>query len=224
MSYRIPLNPNCFLTFSNILFWECNFISQKAYFCGMNTTSKHISAFIKRVRIGKNITQSEMAEKLGMTLKNYQRIEYNHLKLDIDKRLIKIAEILDLSLCEILDVVYGFKDPALSPAYQVSTLVSESYSNFYELIRYNIDNAHSIFDAAHTEVKADKSIKPAISKIMQDTETALKNVDKILSLLEPEVDSISAYSDSMDNHSKHYPTLVSLKKYFKENDSGETEE
>ncbi len=55
---------------------------------------------IKRLRKSKNLTQQEMAEKIGMTQQNYCRIETEKVKPSL-KRLEQIAQVLGIDISDI---------------------------------------------------------------------------------------------------------------------------
>jgi transcriptional regulator with XRE-family HTH domain len=59
---------------------------------------------IKRIRIDKRLSQTDMAEKLGIAQNNYGRIERGLTELSVD-RVYKIAEILEVSVLNILGEV-----------------------------------------------------------------------------------------------------------------------
>jgi transcriptional regulator with XRE-family HTH domain len=58
---------------------------------------------IKRLRISNGITQNEMAERVHLSLKAWQKIENGKTKLDLD-RLNQIAGILGISLIELISL------------------------------------------------------------------------------------------------------------------------
>lgn len=64
----------------------------------MNT----ISIIIKKLRRFKGYTQSEMANRLHLSSKAYQKIENGATKLDVD-RLTQIAMILEVSLIDLIN-------------------------------------------------------------------------------------------------------------------------
>jgi transcriptional regulator with XRE-family HTH domain len=62
--------------------------------------ANHIGHRIRKIRELKNFTQEQVAEKLGMTISGYSRIEREEVSLSIDK-LERIAEILGVSTVDI---------------------------------------------------------------------------------------------------------------------------
>ena len=58
---------------------------------------------IKKLRELKNFNQNHMAEKLGMSQRNYSNIEANGNKVTVDC-LLKICEILQVSINQVLDL------------------------------------------------------------------------------------------------------------------------
>lgn len=77
---------------------------------------------IKRVRDNKRVSQTDMAEKLGIAQNNYGRIERGLTELTVD-RLYKIAEILEVSVADLLEI------PIITPA--------NNYYDIKELLREN---------------------------------------------------------------------------------------
>ncbi len=61
---------------------------------------------IKKLRIQSGLTQQEMADKLNMHLKTWQKVENGFTKLDID-RLKEIAEIFDVNVEELINTDEG---------------------------------------------------------------------------------------------------------------------
>ncbi|PZF71586.1 helix-turn-helix domain-containing protein [Taibaiella soli] len=61
---------------------------------------------IKKLRIQSGLTQQEMADKLNMHLKTWQKVENGFTKLDID-RLKEIAEIFDVNIEELINTDEG---------------------------------------------------------------------------------------------------------------------
>ncbi|MEA5402552.1 helix-turn-helix transcriptional regulator [Arcicella sp. DC2W] len=69
---------------------------------------KHFLLNIKRIRTEKGISQQEMADKLGFAQNNYSKIERGIVELTVN-RLYEIAEILNVSIFEILIEEKAFK-------------------------------------------------------------------------------------------------------------------
>ena len=65
-----------------------------------NYKANHVGHRIRKIRELKNFTQEQVAEKLGMTISGYSRIEREEVSLSIDK-LERIAEILGVSTVDI---------------------------------------------------------------------------------------------------------------------------
>lgn len=66
---------------------------------------------IKKIRSNMGLTQEQMAEKINLSVKAWQKIENGITRLDLD-RLNQIAEILDTSLVDLInadDSVYVHK-------------------------------------------------------------------------------------------------------------------
>jgi transcriptional regulator with XRE-family HTH domain len=61
---------------------------------------------VKKLRIQSGLTQQEMADKLNMHLKTWQKVENGFTKLDID-RLKEIAEIFEVSIDELINTDEG---------------------------------------------------------------------------------------------------------------------
>jgi transcriptional regulator with XRE-family HTH domain len=57
---------------------------------------------IKTLREGKGISQSQMAERLNMDERNYMRIESGERKLMDTEMLMRIAEVLDVDVADLL--------------------------------------------------------------------------------------------------------------------------
>jgi transcriptional regulator with XRE-family HTH domain len=70
----------------------------------MNTTEKmlEVGAKIKKLRDLKGLTQTEMAEKLHLSLNAYGKVEREETELSIS-RLQEIAKILEVTIYELLD-------------------------------------------------------------------------------------------------------------------------
>jgi transcriptional regulator with XRE-family HTH domain len=62
----------------------------------MTTATKHIVGLIT-ARTNKGITQREMAERLGVKLRSYQRYEQGTRKLSLEKA-IEISELLQIDI------------------------------------------------------------------------------------------------------------------------------
>ncbi|MFN3341968.1 MAG: helix-turn-helix domain-containing protein [Flavobacteriales bacterium] len=63
-------------------------------------TAIHIR--IRSLREARNISQDQIAERLGISPRSYARLESNDVDLTVE-RLIRIAEIMDIKPIEILD-------------------------------------------------------------------------------------------------------------------------
>lgn len=63
-------------------------------------TAIHIR--IRSLREARNISQDQIAERLGISSRSYARLESNDVDLTVE-RLIRIAEIMDIKPIEILD-------------------------------------------------------------------------------------------------------------------------
>jgi len=61
---------------------------------------------IKKLRISSGITQDQMAERVHLSLKAWQKIENGVTRLDLD-RLNQIAEILEISLVDLINSEEG---------------------------------------------------------------------------------------------------------------------
>ncbi len=70
----------------------------------MNNSS--IGGQIKRYRIQKGISQSDMAAKLHISQPSYGKIENGKSRLDVD-RLVKITKILDVDISELVAASEG---------------------------------------------------------------------------------------------------------------------
>ena len=57
---------------------------------------------IRSLREARNISQDQIAERLGISSRSYARLESNDVDLTVE-RLIRIAEIMDIKPIEILD-------------------------------------------------------------------------------------------------------------------------
>ena len=58
---------------------------------------KRIGRNIRRVRLEKNLTQEEVSEKMGVNLKNYQRLEYGERPIST-RNLFRIARRLEVTM------------------------------------------------------------------------------------------------------------------------------
>lgn len=97
---------------------------------------------IKELRSGKEITQPEMADKLGMSLKTYQNFENGITKLDYE-RLKAVAELLEVTVEDLINAedsgVFIAEIKHNSVGYNGSKVVikntgSESEKELYEKI------------------------------------------------------------------------------------------
>ncbi|MBI1266426.1 MAG: helix-turn-helix domain-containing protein [Cryomorphaceae bacterium] len=62
--------------------------------------ANHVGNRIRKIRELKNFTQEQVAEKLGMTISGYSRIEREEVSVSVDK-LERIAQILGVSTVDI---------------------------------------------------------------------------------------------------------------------------
>ncbi len=68
-----------------------------------------ISDAIRNIRVSKNLTQLELAEKLGMSQNGYSKIERGYTLLTLP-RIKEIAKVLDVNYAELLSQVEGFEE------------------------------------------------------------------------------------------------------------------
>ena len=64
---------------------------------------------LKELRIGENLTQQQLSEKLKISRVNYTRYERDQVRPDYET-LIKIADFYEVSLDEIFDRCMGFRE------------------------------------------------------------------------------------------------------------------
>lgn len=73
----------------------------------MSTDSKkNVGQRLQLLRIGKNMTQEQMGEKLNLSTSAYCKIEYGETDLTLT-RLNKIAEVLQMSPAELFNIIEG---------------------------------------------------------------------------------------------------------------------
>jgi len=120
----------------------------------------------------KHLTQSEVAEKLGMSVKGYSDIECGKTDLQIS-RVEEIAEVLNLDLLELLN--FGEKNVY----YQTVKIVKDD-----GIGQKNIIN--------NTECKTQ----------IEKLELIIKQKDKEISLLERQVEDLRAMLDFLRKESK----------------------
>lgn len=63
---------------------------------------KKIGERIRRIRIGKDFTQENLAEELGITKSAFSKIERGETDANVS-RLLRIAEILEVSVCDFFE-------------------------------------------------------------------------------------------------------------------------
>ena len=78
--------------------------------------------FLKQLRIEKNMNQTELAEKLGLSQKNISSYETNRTRPDYEV-LIKISELFNVSL----DYLFGLKSEKLETLNENETYIIDTY-------------------------------------------------------------------------------------------------
>jgi len=100
----------------------------------MNT----VALKIKNLRITNKITQNQMAEKVHLSLRAWQKIENGITRLDLD-RLAQIATVLEISICDLINSVDGVSIQQRNENIKIKqaaieTTMSESERNLFNRI------------------------------------------------------------------------------------------
>ena len=98
---------------------------------------------IKKVREGKNYSQTYLAERLGISQKAYSKIENGETKLSVD-HLLKISEVLEVSVNELLSAeslsIYNNYHTHNGEGIVVNKHTSEKMEELYEKLLRAKDN------------------------------------------------------------------------------------
>ena len=131
---------------------------------------------IKRLREQNELTQQDMADKLNMHLKTWQKIEHGITKLDIE-RLQQIAEILETSVEELINVedsvyINSIKDNDVG------------FNNSAVTINHNSEEEKKLYERLISE--KDKIIfdkNNEIDSLKEDTKYLKEKIDQLMKLV-----------------------------------------
>lgn len=141
-----------------------------------NDTLK-VSELLRQVRVAKNVTQVEMANRLGMSQNGYGKIERGQTYLTLTK-IKEIAKALDISYSELLSSVEGFE--------QEKTELEEVKEN-EQMVQLQQENKDLRLRLA---TQAKEVSKKVTKRYVEEKRLLNQNIaekDKIISLLEKRI-------------------------------------
>ena len=93
---------------------------------------------IKALRIGRNLTQEQVAEQIGVSRQKYARIENGAVNITLDI-LIKVAELFQIEVSDITKVL----DKDATTAYRKGESQGASVNTVYEMLDLFYANKHA---------------------------------------------------------------------------------
>lgn len=133
---------------------------------------------IRDFREDKHLTQADMAEKLGMSVTGYAKLERGESQIRVE-RLQQIAQILEVNIDELMtessDGVLVFNNSTdilnNSPNFSLA-LGNTALESEIKYLKYIIDAKNELLDARDREIESLKSQITALQKVIQALEKA----------------------------------------------------
>lgn len=133
---------------------------------------------IRDFREDKHLTQADMAEKLGMSVTGYAKLERGESQIRVE-RLQQIAEILEVNVEELMTegsegvLVFNNSNDNFSNSSNFSlALGNPALEGEIRHLKYIIDSKNELLDARDREIELLKSQISALEKLIQTLEKA----------------------------------------------------
>lgn len=128
---------------------------------------------IRDYREDKHLTQADMAEKLGMSVTGYAKLERGESQIRVE-RLQQIAQILEVNIEELMagksDIIIFNNSNDNNVSHFSLSLGNPALSNEIKHLKYMIDAKNELLDARDREIESLKSQISALQKVIQTLE------------------------------------------------------